>query len=127
MVARFVIHSVLDKEISGATVQPLRDLGAQDALTSFIKCGTYISSFMTDGTLYFMATYKNMTDDLFYLDAADAKSTIHPTLYTGFGKSKSKVPIHFEKINAQHISCIMRSTLWGNILVAGDFGLLVNN
>ncbi len=118
-ISRFVIHTIRDKEIDGTTVQPLRDFGAQDALTSFIKCGTYISSFMTDGSLYFTATDKKKP--------TPQGVARHPNLYAGFGGSKSKVPVDFEKIKAQHITHIMRSKRWGNILVAGDFGLLVNN
>lgn len=109
---RLVIHAVDDALITDTTVQLLHDFAMPDTITHFIKSGAHVSAFSTDGSFYFCA--------------ADQKRKIPARIYSGI-KAKTKLPLPLNEEDGAHcITRILRGSRWGNSIVAGDFGLLVN-
>lgn len=107
---RLVIHNLTNAAITDTSVQQLHDYVSKDQLSSFANLGTYSSCFATDGSMFFTAINK--------------KQSKAPAVLTGFGKAKTALPLKLQ--NASQIVRIIRSSACGNWLIAGDFGLLVN-
>jgi len=110
-VNRFVIHNCVDGAVSDETLAPLNDFAVKGKRAPFVSLGAYSSLFTTDGSMFFTA-----------INRKKAKS---PALLTGFGQSRSAIPIKFDQ--SSQIARVIRSSAFGNWLVAGDFGLLVND
>lgn len=107
---RFVLHSVLHSDVSEYTLEPLHDYITPEKISKFATVGAYSSLFVTDGSMF--------------LSGVDRKKIMPATVVNGFGAIKTALPLKIPK--AMHISDIVRSTEFGNLLVAGDFGLYIN-
>jgi hypothetical protein len=108
---RFTIYNFRETEVCDTTIMPLNDYTAQNVKLGFANLGAYSSLFATDGSLF--------------LTALNRKKSKNPALLTGFGKSRNAIPLKLD--GASHITRIIRSKKWGNWLVAGDFGLVIND
>jgi len=107
---RLAIQNVTHKPMSEETITPLRDFVAVDRISNFVNIGAFSSLFATDGTMFFTV-----------IDRNKSKSAL---LTHSFGTSKITIPLPFK--DASNIVRIVRSSAWGNWLIAGDFGLLIN-
>jgi hypothetical protein len=97
-------------EINDQMVVPLNDYVIKDQMPFYFNLKSYTSGFFTDGTLSFV-TYNKMN-----------KTPAHMATY--YGALHNTVPI---KINdASTITHMVRSSKTGKWLLAGDFGLVVN-
>lgn len=114
---RYTVQSVVGQAIDSNTVEPLPDMKIKDVLTAFNKFGQYVHLINFDGTDSFFVRDRRfaispmLRDELF---------TVAPFLFN----RGVQVPLGIEE--ASSISAIMRSSASGAWLVAGDFGLRVN-
>lgn len=114
---RYTVQSVVGQDIDSNTIEPLPDMKVKDILTAFNTFGQYVHLINFDGT-----------DNFFVRDRRFALSPmLRNELYTlapfVFNRGV-QVPLGVQ--DAASVSAITRSSASGAWLVAGDFGLRVN-
>ena len=107
---RFVLHGGKDCTITDDTLQPVHDFVVPDRISYFSTLSAYSSLFATNGSLF--------------LTALDRKKTKSPLVVSGVGISKTRIPLPLE--DASCITSILCNEGDGKWLIAGDFGLLIN-
>lgn len=96
--------------VTDATVMPLNDYIGKDLPPYYFNLRSYTPGFFTDGTLSFVTHNK--------------KDKVSPAINTHYGTLQSTRPI---KINdASTITHMVRCSATGKWIVAGDFGLVIN-
>lgn len=114
---RYTVQSVVGQAIDSNTIEPLPDVKVKDILTAFNTYGQYVQLINFDGT-----------DNFFVRDRRFALSpmlrnelfTLAPFVFN----RGVQVPLGIE--DGSSVSAVMRSSASGAWLVAGDFGLRVN-
>lgn len=119
-VHRLVIDSVENKEITDTTIQPFPDFFVKDLHSYFISFGMQRNKLISDGSLYFSSRKES--------DKNPFISLLQPTAQarTGvrfLGTRAVTVPMN---PSDACITSLTRNSASGNWMIAGDFGLRIN-
>ncbi len=117
---RFSIMNIVDRALDDSIIQPLPDFFIEDIPSYFVNFGLFRNAFTTDGSLFFHAHDRDANEDPLLM-------LLPPGVRTGdrfTALRSSSIPLDLK--GTSHIKPIIRNTASGSWLVAGDFGLRVN-
>jgi hypothetical protein len=106
----FFCRFTIQNTDAGITLVPLKDKIANNKLYPFLTFDTFKQFCVTDGA--------------YFVHGVNKESSKLPTLSVGKHRSSPKIPLDFS--DASRMTCALRSALLGSWLVAGDFGIKVN-
>ncbi len=108
---RYNIAPADTSSITNSTMLPFRDIRVKNILSYYIGFGGYANNFITDGALKLHSRDRNLLQSPFV-----QSGTTTPTFV--------ELPLKIE--NASTIVRLLRSSASGSWLIAGDFGLQIN-
>jgi hypothetical protein len=110
-VNRFAIAPTDVNPIDANTVLPLHDIPIKDVFSSFIFFGNYANHFATNGALNLHSRNRDLT--------------IPPLVRSGLTR-RNFVTLPLDLVNASTVVRLARESASGSWMVAGDFGLQLN-
>jgi len=108
---RFVIHEPHDGCIDDELIKPINDWKTKEMRSGWVDFSGFTHLFATDGARFF--------------SAFDRKKKADPMLIQGFNKDRNAMPLKLDE--AMHIVSMAQHPEHGFWMIAGDFGLRVND
>ena len=118
---RFTVKGIDNTAVQADTFTAFTDLFLQDIPSFFINFGEFKEFVATDGALYFSVRNQNGNQSQVKLTPVTPQARVG---VAGVGVRSRKVAVGIEQDS--QITTLIRNLASGSILIAGDFGLKVN-